>query len=186
MPKEYTKVTFHGETTDHRTAVAARRVEKELGVTFVCYQGSYSDGSLSAGTHAGGGALDLNVPGDPTKVTRHLRRAGFAAWYRGPDSGFDTHIHAIDIGNDRLSPEAQSQVTKYRAGGDGLAGTNPDPQPFRPDSTNFYPYVTGAGFNYTKWAKALSLRQRLTNLRARAKELLRLRRRTRHQLDRLS
>lgn len=186
MPKQYARVTFHGKATDYRTAVMARQVEKKLGIQFICWQGSYADGSLSAGTHEGGGALDLNTPGDPDQITRHLRRAGFAAWYRGPDSGFAPHIHAIDIGNTRLSPEARSQVLKYRNGQDGLAGANPDPQPYRPEGDQFYPYVTKAGFNFADWNAALKLRQRLSGLNDRIKELLRRRRQAKRQLARLS
>lgn len=188
MPKQYQKVTFHGKTTDYRTAVMARRVEKKLGIQFICWQGSYSDGSLSAGTHSGGGALDLNVPAgqDPAQVARHLRRSGFAAWYRGPDSGFDPHIHAIDIGNTRLSSEAAAQVVKFNRGEDGLAGSNPDPQPYRPSGDQFYPYVSKAGFNFSDWKAALKLRQKLSGLNDRIKELLRRRRQAKRQLARLS
>jgi len=184
MPKEYSKVTFHGKTTDYRTAVMARLVERRLGVQFVCWQGSYSDGSLSAGTHTGGGALDLNVPGDPATIVRVLRKQGFAAWYRGPDSGFDPHIHAIDIGNRKLSPGAASQVVKYRAGGDGLAGSNPDPQPFRPPP--FYDYVTVDGFDFGAWKAARKLRQQLSDLTDRIKELSRRRKQAKRKLARLS
>ena len=185
MPKEYSRVTFRGKTTDHRTAVMARLVEKRLGIQFVCWQGSYSDGSLSAGTHSGGGALDLNLPGDPAMLVRVLRKQGFAAWYRGPGSGFDPHIHAIDIGNKRLSSGAVSQVAKYRAGCDGLSGWNPDPQPFRPPPS--YPYVDDSeGFDYGAWKAALRLRQKLSNLSDRMRELIRKRKQAKRQLERLS
>lgn len=184
MGKQYDRVQFHGKPTDRRTAIMARLVEKRVGVTFICWQGSYSDGSLSAGTHSGGGALDLNVPADPAMLVRVLRKQGFAAWYRGPGSGFDPHIHAIDIGNKRLSPGAVSQVAKYRAGGDGLAGTNPDPQPFRPPP--FYAYVNSQGFDYVSWKEALNLRQKIANMADRLKELTRKRKQAKRQLARLS
>lgn len=186
MPKQYDKVTFHGKTTDYRTAVMARQVEKKLGIQFICWQGSYSSGPFSAGTHEGGGVLDLNTPGDPDKITRHLRRAGFAAWYRDASSGFDLHIHAVDIANNKLSPEAASQVVKYLAGGDGLAGSNADPQPYRPSGDQFYPYVDVGGFNFADWKAARKLRDRIGSLADRIKELSRRRKQVKRQLSRLS
>ena len=188
MPREYDRVTIGGKQTDYRTAVMLRRVQKALGGTFYVYQGSYSDGSLSAGTHSGGGALDVNVPAgkDANAVTRQLRNAGFAAWYRTTAQGFDPHIHAIDIGNKRLSPEARSQVTKYHNGYDGLAGYNADPQPYRPGPLNYYRFVSDAGFDFQAWKEAQRLRDKLADLGSRIKELTRLRRRTKKQLERLS
>ena len=190
MPKEYSKVTFHGKTTDYRTAVMARLVERRLGVQFVCWQGSYSDGSLSAGTHSGGGALDLNVPGgkDPDAVTRQLRNAGFAAWYRTPAQGFSPHIHAVDIGNLRLAFNAGLQVGNFNAGGSGLwpLVADNDPQPFRPSSTTYYRHVDRAGFDFAAWQQGLKLRQKMSELSARIKELARRRKKARRQLERLS
>ena len=186
---EYSKVTFRGRTTDQRTATMARLVEKRLGITFVCYQGSYNGTvDASGGTHDGGGALDLNVPGDPGKITRALRNQGFAAWYRTPAQGFDTHIHAIDIGNRRLSFNAGLQVGNYGSTGDGLwplvAGD--DPQPYRPTKATYAPYTDRDGFDYEAWDKARTLASRIKDRAARVRHLLRLQRRDRKKLDRLS
>ena len=184
MAREYDRVTFHGKPTDHRTAVMARLVEKRCDVTFVCWQGSYNAGDLSAGTHLGGGALDLDLPADPQMLVRVLRKQGFAAWYRGPGSGFDPHIHAIDIGNRRLSGPAQDQVAKYEAGCDGLSGWNDDPQPFRPPP--YAPFVNAQGFDYRSWKESLTLRAKIGNLSDRIKELIRQREQAKRTLGRLS
>ena len=192
MPREYSKVTFRGKTTDHRTAVMARRVEKALGVTFYVYQGSYNPGGVGAsgGTHDKGGVLDLNVPGgkDPNAVTRQLRNSGFAAWYRTPDQGFTPHIHAVDIGNARLAYNAGLQVGNYNSGGSGLwplvAGN--DPQPFRPTPATYYAHTDRDGFDFDAWRDALTLRQKIANLSDRIKELFRSRKQAKRQLDRLS
>lgn len=185
----YDRVLFHGKPTDRRTADNARRVEARLGVTFVCWQGSYSTGvEASAGTHDGGGALDLNVPGGlpPEKIVRHLRNAGFAAWYRTYAQGFDPHIHALDIGNDRLAPLAQSQVTSYLHGGTGLASGGDDPQPFRPTWETFYPYTGRMGFDWVAWRKARRIRDQLKDLTRRIRDLTRRRKQARRALERLS
>ena len=67
-------------------------------------------------------------------MVRALRLAGFAAWYRGPDSVFAgsvPHIHAIAVGDPELSAAARRQVDGregYMRGFDGLptegAGTD--------------------------------------------------------------
>lgn len=191
MPKEYDRVTFHGRTTDYRTAVMARSVEKALGITFYCYQGSYSTSVEASGsTHAGGGVLDLNVPGgkDPNAVTRQLRNAGFAAWYRTPSQGFTPHIHAVDIGNTKLSYDAGLQVGNYNSGGSGLWPllADNDPQPFRPTPTTYYQFVSKDGFDFAAWNKARTLWQRIADRAHRIKDLRRLQKKDRRQLDRLS
>lgn len=94
------------------------------GVTIT--QGEYSNGSLSAGTHTGGGVIDIAAgPGDYGMVAA-LRAAGFAAWLRTPAEGFAYHIHAVLMNHPDLSPAARSQVASYLSGGNGLANGGPD------------------------------------------------------------
>ena len=89
-------------------------------------QGEYSNGALSAGTHSGGGVVDIAAgPGDYGMVAA-LRAAGFAAWLRTPAEGFAYHIHAVLMSAPDLSPEARAQVASYLAGGNGLANGGPD------------------------------------------------------------
>ncbi len=192
---EYTRVTFHGKATDQRTAVMAKQVEKRLGAQFVCYQGSYSgDVAQSAGTHDGGGALDLNVPSGflPGFVVKKLRENGFAAWYRTPAQGFMYHIHAIDLGgplfpkgNQRISSGARVQVKEYVDGDDGLVGDQTDSQPYRPTPLR--------AWSWDDYRAEARLRERLSELGGRIGHLLRrvrrLRRKrsqVRHQLKKLS
>ncbi|MDN5725626.1 MAG: hypothetical protein L0G99_06795 [Propionibacteriales bacterium] len=95
-------------------------------------QGAYSDGSLSANTHAGGGAMDVSYSVVDTKAkVLAWRTSGVAMWPRtGIDSpkfaGNNQHGHGIWIGCPHLSSSAQEQVGQYRAGGDGLQGDRPD------------------------------------------------------------
>ncbi|MGE0711588.1 MAG: hypothetical protein AB7N76_03765 [Planctomycetota bacterium] len=94
-------------------------------------QGSYHPGvSASAGTHDGGGVLDMEVSSltaaQRARLVRALREAGFAAWQRVPPA-FGLHIHAVAIGDPDLSAGARAQVSDYFRGRDGLAGHRPDP-----------------------------------------------------------
>jgi hypothetical protein len=83
--------------------------------------------AASAGTHAGGGVVDL-VPASNPNVGA-LRAVGFAAWNRGAAWGspsFSPHIHAVALGDPTVSPGAANQVMSYLAGGNGLADGGPD------------------------------------------------------------
>lgn len=131
-PHPYDRTTHDGKTVDWLTHAALQRVEARLGYPLTITQGSYNAGgvSASAGTHDGGGVVDLDDWNHDDKV-RELRRVGFAAWFRpGPPAfSWTPHIHAVLIGNARLSPAARAQVAEYLAGYDGLAGDGRDQGP---------------------------------------------------------
>lgn len=138
---DYTRTTVDGKAVNKRTAEMLQRVEfimdkkfghKNFNVSVT--QGSYNAGGVaaSAGTHDGGGALDIHTRTLPKKTVDDLvkafRMAGFAAWSRGRGhDSFDPHIHAIAIGDRQASAGAKQQVQEYFNGGDGLVGSNPDP-----------------------------------------------------------
>ncbi|MBX7097727.1 MAG: peptidoglycan-binding protein [Myxococcaceae bacterium] len=136
-PADYHHVHFRGVTLNERTKVMLQRAElyaHKLGVhgDFGLVQGSYHPGvAASAGTHDGGGAMDVSVAGrshaTQLKMVKALRLAGFAAWTRGPADGFSPHIHAIAIGDRDLAPLARQQVHDYFAGRNGLASNLVDP-----------------------------------------------------------
>jgi hypothetical protein len=133
VPKPYDRTTYGGKTVDWLTRAALEETAKRLGYLdgLTITQGSYNAGgvSASAGTHDGGGVVDLSAYEHARKV-RELRRTGFAAWYRPAISGlWPAHIHAVLIGNKRLAPVARRQVDAYLAGRDGLAGNGPDNGP---------------------------------------------------------
>ena len=56
-------VLFHGHLVDPRTAEMLTEVEAITSDTLHVWQGSYSNGAKSGGTHTGGGAVDVS----PTK-----------------------------------------------------------------------------------------------------------------------
>lgn len=122
------RVTYSGVTLDQYTMNRLSAAEKALGYSLRLSQGSYNKGGVaaSAGTHDGGGAMDVSIRGKSQKqinaIVTALRRAGFAAWYRTADDGkWSPHVHAIAIGNPWLSKVAAQQVKDFQRGGDGLA-----------------------------------------------------------------
>lgn len=130
------RTTVDGKVVNVRTAQMLKRAEARLGMDLNVVQGSYNQGgvSASAGTHDGGGALDISVNGYSKetidKVVRALREVGFAAWHRTENQGpWSEHIHAIALGDAELSSGAQSQVNDYLNGRNGLAGHAPDDGP---------------------------------------------------------
>lgn len=131
-----TRVIVDGRVLNKRTADMLKCAENRAGFNMPVVQGSYNAGgvSASAGTHDGGGALDVNVDGwSNAKVAEavyQLRKVGFAAWDRPTRPGlWRRHIHAIAIGDGELSSGARQQVQEYYAGYDGLAGNGRDNGP---------------------------------------------------------
>lgn len=124
-----------GVQLDERTADMLDEAQALAGLRITCTQGSYSGGvSASAGTHDGGGAVDISASGlnraEADALVLALRQVGFAAWLRNPDQGnWPYHIHAIAGGCPDLSSGARDQWNEYLAGGDALAGSNPDDGP---------------------------------------------------------
>lgn len=126
------KVIVDGKTLNKRTADMLNRAEQRLGYGLYILQGSYNSSvGASAGTHDGGGAIDVSVSGvNIDRVVLVLRQVGFAAWYRPTRPGvWNQHIHAIAIGDPELSSGAKQQVTEYYQGYDGLAGSGRDNGP---------------------------------------------------------
>lgn len=138
----YEKFTFRGRILDRMTIAALLAAEKRLGYDNVIVQGSYNAGvSQSAGTHDGGGAVDLVWRPLIGRENRALRKWGhFAGWPRERIPGlWNRHWHGILIGNDKASPDAKAQVVEYRAGGDGLIGSTRD-RFWRPKTITAFDY----------------------------------------------
>lgn len=130
------RVQWRGVTVDDRTAKMLDELARLSGSILIHpTQGSYSTGGgASAGTHAGGGAVDLMHPSwstkDYDKVVRLARKIGFAAWHRTPQqSNWPRHVHMIAVGCKDLSDGARAQVVAYKAGRNGLANGGPDDGP---------------------------------------------------------
>jgi peptidoglycan hydrolase-like protein with peptidoglycan-binding domain len=130
------RVPADGVVIDTRTRSMLAEAKRLLGRNVVLLQGSYNRGGdpTSAGTHDGGGVVDISVKGmnsaTRTAVVRALRRVGFAAWVRSPDQAdWPWHIHAAAINDTDLSSQAQHQIGDYYLGLNGLAGRGPDDGP---------------------------------------------------------
>jgi peptidoglycan hydrolase-like protein with peptidoglycan-binding domain len=131
-------------TVSRRTRAMLRAAARNLGQGCVLgiSQGSYNAGGVdaSAGTHDGGGAVDVSVHElcgkTPTRVVRALRNVGFAAWHRLPSQGpWEEHIHGIAISDPDLSAGARDQVADYFNGLNGLASHAADDGPKVPKTT---------------------------------------------------
>lgn len=130
------RVAFRGHTLNTRTRAMLLEAERRLGRTLTVTQGSYNEGGVgaSAGTHDGGGAIDLSVSGMSTtvrtNVVRQLRTVGFAAWYRSPAEGdWGPHIHVIALADTDQSTGARNQAGDYYLGLNGLANRGQDTGP---------------------------------------------------------
>jgi peptidoglycan hydrolase-like protein with peptidoglycan-binding domain len=130
------RVSAGGVVVDTRTRNMLAEAKRLLGRDLVLLQGSYNRGGdpTSAGTHDGGGVVDISVKGMSSAtriaVVRALRRVGFAAWVRSPDQAdWPWHIHAAAINDTDLSSQAQHQIGDYYLGLNGLAGRGPDDGP---------------------------------------------------------
>ncbi|MEW9527428.1 peptidoglycan-binding protein [Microbispora sp. NPDC049125] len=130
------RVSAGGFVVDTRTRSMLTEAERLLGRPLVLLQGSYNPGGdpTSAGTHDGGGVVDISVKGmssaTRTAVARALRRVGFAAWVRSPDQAdWPWHIHAAAINDTDLSSQAQHQIGDYYLGLNGLSGRGADDGP---------------------------------------------------------
>ncbi|MFE9193661.1 peptidoglycan-binding protein [Micromonospora sp. NPDC007208] len=136
------KVQRDGYVVNARTQAMLAEAQRLLGYPLVLDQGSYNPGGdpTSAGTHDGGGVVDIAVTGmtaaKRTAVARALRQVGFAAWVRNPNQGdWPWHIHATAISDTDLSSQAQHQVGDYFLGMNGLANQGPDDGPQVPIKT---------------------------------------------------
>lgn len=151
----YTRVTWSGKTINARTRDAllyAQRLWRKRGdhhMSIQLAQGSYNRGgvSASAGTHDGGGVVDIRTTGvglDPQEtkdLNRALRDAGFASWIRDSRDGMPPHIHAIAIADKEMSASASRQVVSFDQGRNGLRSNAKDRNTYRPDPKLRFSYA---------------------------------------------
>jgi hypothetical protein len=128
-----------------RTAAALDVVHERLGYELTIAQGSYhKTTTASAGTHDGGGAVDL-APFEADKKVHAMRAVGFAAWHRLPSQGdWPEHVHGILRGDQEMSPQAAAQIVSFDDHRNGLANNDVD-NTWHPD-----PKVT---FDYPQYVK---------------------------------
>lgn len=134
------RTTWRGVTLDTRTAAQCAELAAIIGddILVTPTQGSYRPHTrYSAGTHSGGGAVDISVAGLTAAQERRLiiaeDKVGLCGWIRPAISGlWVRHNHVLSIpagfkGPGVLDPSAWDQITACRRGLDGLASAGPDP-----------------------------------------------------------
>jgi hypothetical protein len=127
--------SYGGKRVDTRTRSMLAAADAKVAWSLTVTQGSYtSSNDASAGTHAGGGAVDVSVNGldndQRWQTVKALRTVGFAAWLRTPSQGhWPYHIHAIAVSDPDLSESARNQVHDYYFGKNGLKSHRPDDTP---------------------------------------------------------
>jgi len=146
-----------------RTALMLAAADRRLPWKLRVSQGSYCTltrrgcAGESAGTHDGGGAVDIRASGlSPTarwRTVEALRRVGFAAWLRTPSQCggcWPYHIHAIAIGDADVwqrngGRDNRDQVADYYRGRNGLANHARDntPRAYRVPFTWWEKYSRG-------------------------------------------
>ncbi|MGW7682598.1 hypothetical protein ACWGID_17785 [Kribbella sp. NPDC054772] len=130
------RIAWRGFTMNRRTVAMVEAAEQLYHSKFAILQGSYNAGGVdaSAGTHDGGGAVDVDVrtksAAQRVAVVKALRQVGFAAWLRTPAQGnWPYHVHAIAVGDKDLSRGAAHQVAEYHRKRNGLANRGKDDGP---------------------------------------------------------
>ncbi|WP_308368110.1 MULTISPECIES: hypothetical protein [unclassified Microbulbifer] len=128
--------TYGGKRVNTRTKRMLAAADAKISWSLVLTQGSYTSSNPgSAGTHDGGGVVDISVSGLSTtqrwQTVKALRDVGFAAWLRTPSQGFAYHIHAVAVADTDMSRTAQAQVHDYYFGKNGLRSHAGDNTPSR-------------------------------------------------------
>ncbi|MEU6860210.1 peptidoglycan-binding protein [Glycomyces sp. NPDC046736] len=126
--------SYGGKRVNTRTKNMLAAADAKLSWSLTLTQGSYTVGNpSSAGTHDGGGVVDIAVGSMSAtqrwQTVKALRDVGFAAWLRTPEQGFSYHIHANAVADTDMAGVAQAQVHDYFFGKNGLANHAADNTP---------------------------------------------------------
>jgi peptidoglycan hydrolase-like protein with peptidoglycan-binding domain len=127
--------SYGGQRVNTRTRNMLAAADALLAWNLTLSQGSYTTSNpSSAGTHDGGGVVDISVTSMTTtqrwETVRALRTVGFAAWLRNPSQGdWPYHIHAAAVSDTDMSAPARNQIHDYYFGKNGLANHAADDTP---------------------------------------------------------
>ena len=127
--------SYGGKTVNTRTRDMLAAADAMLSWSLLLDQGSYTtEDPTSAGTHDGGGVVDVTVTNLTTtqrwETVQALRTVGFAAWLRNPSQGsWPYHIHAAAVSDPDLATVAADQIHDYYFGKNGLANHAGDDTP---------------------------------------------------------
>lgn len=125
------RTTWRGVTICKHSLPKYQKLASITGAFYVkAIQGSYSTGvSASAGTHSGGGALDIEFDGTTFATARSVETKArnqcdllmWVRWWTG-----NHHGHILDPQCPNLSVAALAQFALFGQGYDGLIGHNAD------------------------------------------------------------
>ncbi|MEV6970479.1 peptidoglycan-binding domain-containing protein [Hamadaea sp. NPDC051192] len=127
--------SYGGQRVNTRTKNMLAKADSLVATSIVLSQGSYtSSNPSSAGTHDGGGVVDISVSALTTtqrwQTVKALRTVGFAAWLRNPSQGdWPYHIHAAAVLDPDMAETARDQIYDYYIGKNGLASHAADDTP---------------------------------------------------------
>ena len=137
VTKNFRNANVDPSTFDALTELA-RIVGNDIYLAPIPGCGSYQTSTkASAGTHAGGGAVDINAEGLTDEQARRIetkaRSLGFVAYFRprvspysGNSYGWQRHVHMIRRDCGDLAVEAKAQIVAYDKGTDALAVPHKD------------------------------------------------------------
>lgn len=135
-------------TRQHWQRVDRMNAHPIIAGRLVVVQGGRSFASASGTTHRLLGVADYrrwNLTFDQTRVVVHYGRDLMGTcWERFIWQGFDPHFHDCTIGDDipgLMDEVAIQQVATYKVGGDGVAGTTGDSDPYRPNPIHDYDFL---------------------------------------------
>jgi hypothetical protein len=138
---------YGAKRVNTRTKLMLTAADRTVPWTLKVSQGSYcvleksGCAKASAGTHDGGGSIDIKASSlsktQRWRTVQALRKVGFAAWLRVPSQCggcWPTHIHAVAIGDTDMWQKNKKytnrdQVGDYFVGRNGLAGHKRDNTP---------------------------------------------------------
>ncbi|HEY5820779.1 MAG TPA: peptidoglycan-binding domain-containing protein [Propionibacteriaceae bacterium] len=138
---------YGSKRVNTRTRLMLAAADRSVPWTITVTQGSYcvleksGCAKASAGTHDGGGSIDINASSltktQRWETVRALRSVGFAAWLRVPSQCggcWPTHIHAVAIGDTDMWQKNgkytnRDQVADYYVGRNGLSTHKADDTP---------------------------------------------------------
>jgi hypothetical protein len=138
---------YGSKRVNTRTKLMLAAADSQVPWTIKVTQGSYcvleksGCAKASAGTHDGGGSIDIKASSmsstERWRTVQALRRVGFAAWLRTPSQCggcWATHIHAVAIGDTDMWQKNgkytnRDQVGDYFVGKNGLSGHKGDNTP---------------------------------------------------------
>lgn len=141
------KDRYGSKRVNTRTRLMLAAADRTLPWTIAVTQGSYcvleksGCAKASAGTHDGGGSIDIKASSlsktQRWETVRALRSVGFAAWLRTPGQCggcWPTHIHAVAIGDTDMWQKNRKytnrdQVADYFVGRNGLSKHQADDTP---------------------------------------------------------